>query len=465
MLAPLPPPSSQFASPSGNMPAQTWAQYFQSLDQTVRGLSGGTPTTGGDETSIIDIDPTFDLTGATDMASALQTAINGLTNGGTLTFPAGSVVKIGSTVSLGNGTSSAKSTIQGIALKGVGGVAIGGAFNTPTATPLRFVWSGTTGGIMFEIAGPLAGWGLGNLELDGNSSAGQALRVQSAQNGQCNYLTILNCTTDSLRLDAYTTFATAGEANTMHNTFINTTVILPNVANAVAILLTGAATGTPANSCYNTFINTTVIDQAGTASKFGLYLQGCDSNVFHSAHFVGGATASAAVTFDYSVENAWPASNYLNAFDTGGWDVQFQNSSTAPGVFARTNYVSLTETNDAVAPSLDNMLCWNNSEQILPWCVAASTGTANAIHAQFAQTFNGLPDGRLIHVRAIAANTVAAVTLQLFDHGSDAGLGTQVITKRGGTALVAGDIAAAGHELILRYNLAHTRWELLNPTT
>ena len=33
----------------------------------------------------------------------------------------------------------------------------------------------------------------------------------------------------------------------------------------------------------------------------------------------------------------------------------------------------------------------------------------------------------------------------------------------GGTALAVGDISADGHELILRYDLANTRWELLNP--
>ena len=39
------------------------------------------------------------------------------------------------------------------------------------------------------------------------------------------------------------------------------------------------------------------------------------------------------------------------------------------------------------------------------------------------------------------------------------------ITKLGGAALAVGDIAGNLHELILRYNLANTRWELVNPKT
>jgi len=103
----------------------------------------------------------------------------------------------------------------------------------------------------------------------------------------------------------------------------------------------------------------------------------------------------------------------------------------------------------------DGATLFNN----LPWMLspfAAASGT-NTITA----TFTAKPvlfDGLTVYIRAAGANT-GAVT---FNPNS---LGALSVTKLGGTALVAGDIAAAGHELILRYRLSATRWELLNPAS
>ena len=43
------------------------------------------------------------------------------------------------------------------------------------------------------------------------------------------------------------------------------------------------------------------------------------------------------------------------------------------------------------------------------------------------------------------------------------GLPAHTITMNGGQALVAGSIPAAGFVALFEYNLANTRWELLNP--
>ena len=67
-----------------------------------------------------------------------------------------------------------------------------------------------------------------------------------------------------------------------------------------------------------------------------------------------------------------------------------------------------------------------------------------------------LVDGLQIKLRAALANTGAAT----FNAN---GTGALALTKLGGTDLAAGDISAAGHELILRYRSSVPRWELLNP--
>ena len=88
--------------------------------------------------------------------------------------------------------------------------------------------------------------------------------------------------------------------------------------------------------------------------------------------------------------------------------------------------------------------------------MATAGGTANAITADYT------PDVTLSNLTTVgvvfgAANTTTTPTF------SPDGLTPRTIVKNGGQALVAGDIAGAGHVGILEYNSANTRWELLNP--
>jgi len=89
------------------------------------------------------------------------------------------------------------------------------------------------------------------------------------------------------------------------------------------------------------------------------------------------------------------------------------------------------------------------------WVVAG--GTADAITATYSPAITTLADGQLCFFRASAAN---ATTTPSF---SPNGLTARTITLEGGAALRAGEIPGALAEVILRYNLANTRWELLNP--
>jgi microcystin-dependent protein len=84
-------------------------------------------------------------------------------------------------------------------------------------------------------------------------------------------------------------------------------------------------------------------------------------------------------------------------------------------------------------------------------------GTADALTVTYTNVPASLTDGMEIHVRAAAANATTTPTLNVNS------LGAKTITKLGGAPLLANDIAGNFHELDLRYNLANTRWELLNP--
>lgn len=89
------------------------------------------------------------------------------------------------------------------------------------------------------------------------------------------------------------------------------------------------------------------------------------------------------------------------------------------------------------------------------WAVA--TGSSDAIVAAYAEPNTALTDGLLLAFRATAANATATPTF------APDGLTARTITRKGGSALVPGNIPGANAEVLVRYNLANTRWELLNP--
>lgn len=92
---------------------------------------------------------------------------------------------------------------------------------------------------------------------------------------------------------------------------------------------------------------------------------------------------------------------------------------------------------------------------VINWVAAA--GTSDVITATYVPAITSLVDGQLFGIRASAANTTTTPTF------SPNGQTARTITKLGGSALAVNDIAAAGHQLLLRYDLANTRYELLNP--
>lgn len=88
---------------------------------------------------------------------------------------------------------------------------------------------------------------------------------------------------------------------------------------------------------------------------------------------------------------------------------------------------------------------------------ADATGTVDVITATYSPAPT-LVDKKILFLVASGANTSTTPSF------SPNGLTAHTITKDGGSPLSVGDIAGAGHVLILEYNLANTRWELLNPS-
>lgn len=88
--------------------------------------------------------------------------------------------------------------------------------------------------------------------------------------------------------------------------------------------------------------------------------------------------------------------------------------------------------------------------------IADAGGTVDAITADYTPDI-ALSDKQLCAIVSAGVNTSATPSF------APDGLTARTIVKKGGVALVAGDIGAAGAVHYLEYNLANTRWELLNP--
>ena len=93
---------------------------------------------------------------------------------------------------------------------------------------------------------------------------------------------------------------------------------------------------------------------------------------------------------------------------------------------------------------------------VVPWGVAG--GTADALTVTMTPAVTSLTDGLLVSFRSVSANATTTPTLKA--NATTA----HVITAKGGAALSPGNIAGSGAEYLAVYNLANTRFELLNPT-
>jgi len=90
--------------------------------------------------------------------------------------------------------------------------------------------------------------------------------------------------------------------------------------------------------------------------------------------------------------------------------------------------------------------------------IVTASGTVDAITADYSPDIS-LADLTLVAFVASGSNTSTTPTF------SPDGLTAHAVTKQGGSALLAGDIPAAGYVALVEYNLANTRWELLNPSS
>jgi hypothetical protein len=298
--------------------------------------------------------------GVADDTTAIQSAIDAASaaGGGLVQLGVGTF-KVSATLTIGNGTASSVSTQAGVVLEGVGVLAAPVFFTGyPIHSSTMIVWAGGAAPII-SIRGPIQGWGVRNLNLDGNSMATHGILVTSGQFGDSANIMIHECAVSAISSTTFATFAGVDNTNSQHNVWNNIYISIPNLSGANGIVLTGVGPAPSSNTCYNMFTNV-FIALPSSMDAHAVYLQNCDTNQFMKVHIAGGSAAAFGILFDYTgITGAiFPSANSFFGLESNGLVLglnQFTNAGT-PSINARPNYIrGLNQDNSGTSPALPNL--------------------------------------------------------------------------------------------------------------
>lgn len=280
--------------------------------------------------------------GVTDDTAAIQAAINATSKGGIVFLPPGTYL-ISSTLVIGDGTTTAVSTINGVKLIGSG----------IKATTIK--WAGPPNGDMIKLQGIMEFSAVGNLTLDGNDQANIGLGLISAQYGFFEPLEIKNCKT-CLLLTTLTAVPSGATGNCIGNVF--TKLFLKPSAGSLTQQSIGLyLDGEPAvgDSNNNTFLNLHILAQLNyqTAIKLGF----CDFNNFDMVNIFGAPslTNTYGLELDGTKVSGFPATNTFILFNPG---LPVKQEGT-PGI----NQINYLDTSDGLGsiPSISGLMGFANN--------------------------------------------------------------------------------------------------------
>lgn len=322
------------------------ANFSQALNADLTSISAAIGNSG---TFVSVVTYGADPTGSADSTSAIQSAINAA-QGGQVWFPAGKY-NISASLNIGNGSASGVSTVSGVQLVGQGIPYLPFWSTYPNTGGVTLNWTGGSGA-MISVNGPLQGWGINNMFLNGNNASGAGIAVSSGQFGNCNNLSITNCTAG-----IFSTTVPIGSfqnADSYFNTYRKVFIQVPDVMNGSGIRITGF--NTFSDTDYNRFEDINIsIPTPSSVFTSGIYMQICDSNTFDNVKIFMNSGNCDGVVFDYTAASSFPSSNLFYSVDVSGpLGAAWTNFGTPSGAF--TNYIyGLITANGQVAPSISNL--------------------------------------------------------------------------------------------------------------
>lgn len=243
---------------------------------------------------------------------------------------------VSQTLNIGNGTPGSVSTTAGIRLKGSGPPIPPPYFgNYSRTSPVELRWVSPQASPMISVNGPVQGWGVEDILLNGQNSASEGILIVSGQFGVVRNAHVFGFLSGGI---VSTTVPVFGGlcTDSIHNSFENIMIGVPLSPGALGMVLTGGANAsTDYADCVNIFI--ALPGASPLSNNFGLYLQCADTNSFRNLHMSGGP-GTCAIAFDYTVASVFPSSNIFFGLDTGGGNTAYATAGN-PGPQASPNKI------------------------------------------------------------------------------------------------------------------------------
>lgn len=279
--------------------------------------------------------------GSTNDATAIGYAIAAaFSTGRELRFQGSKTYAVASTITIGDGSTSAPSTLNGLRIRGMAGVddgvmaAIGGAV---------LKWTGPAGGAVLQIAGPIHSIDIDGLVLDCNDSAGYGVTSYS----------MYGCTFRNVHVRQWT----------IGGYLVSARDVSGNVPG-----FTQGAMDNVFESCY-------AWQPTSTSASWGLYLQGgstnnigCSRNVFRRCtFFIPGDAGTYGIVLDFADNN-----QFIGVF------TPFGAASSGNGIrsIGYTSPVPMPVENMFVGCALQGAVSYSGSPPLANWIIGHNTRDA-----------------------------------------------------------------------------------------
>jgi hypothetical protein len=231
--------------------------------------------------------------------------------GGTVYLECGTHT-ITQTLNLGTGDPGVVSKRHGVKLKGASPL-----YHAKDRSCAVLQWAGGAAA-MVAVRGPLSGWGIEDVYLDGGGTATSGIYVQSAQGGDVRNVTIANYNGIGIQSTCVPTFAGwPGVTDSLHNNWYNVWVwhLPPAPAGSAGVSL--HSNDITCNTDFNNFYGLTVT--IAGVDGWGIYIGGSDHNMFFNAHIIDDATTRSGVHFAYDASPfaGWPCGNNFYGLSLG----------------------------------------------------------------------------------------------------------------------------------------------------
>jgi len=320
-----------------------------------------------------------------DQSTAINNAIAacGALGGGYVWLPhaADARIGIGSTLNIGDGSTSQVSTYGNVVLCGRGGeMGQNFDFDGPRGQT-TLVWVGSAGGRMVDIKGPVRGVSLRNVLLDGSANASHGLRLNSAQSGEFHNVSFYRIRERHLELDVVqipdavldaVNWAYAARGTT-DNVFIGTDFDgrtgMGSTYAPILIYMDGWDAEN-ADPCRNSFIHTKgIVNLAHNAglgrAGVGIWMRFADSNGFTDTWFQGLGTPSTPTTASWL---------YMEGCSVAGANYPVNNSFT--GKLQRGQNLTITRDATSASPGGNTILPLGevDQEKVPAWPVTKGIG-------------------------------------------------------------------------------------------